>query len=307
MRKFVLIASIVVIVISVSVVSGLMLAQEKPNHVLDKETLVSENIQQPQSIENINKLSCNCVAFRLDDVPGPFPIVEIELINFFMEKKIALTLGIMGGMLGDVLENDVLSENNKAISIELIKEELKKNAEILELSNHSWRHRNLLAFDREGQLNQIMKTDHQIIEIFGKKPAVFLPPYNNFNQDTIEILKENGYTHMSSGRNKDFAPFPLKDSEFYRFPATTLTGWRDTSGEWVTSPHQVTFSEIKKGLSDHGFAVVMMHPRDYTMKNNTENFDVVNEKQIQELELLIKDIQDNGLRIVLLGKINIDS
>ena len=95
MRKFVLIASIVVIVISVSVVSGLMLAQEKPNPVLDKETLVSENIQQPQSIENINKLSCNCVAFRLDDVPGPFPIVEIELINFFMEKKIALTLGIM--------------------------------------------------------------------------------------------------------------------------------------------------------------------------------------------------------------------
>ena len=305
MGKIVILASIVAAVVAISIISGLLLEQENSlNSDTNTSTFESEKNQQLQSS---NLLSCNCVAFRLDDVPSPFSNVETEVINMFMEKNIGLTLGIVGGWMKDGSGNVVHNEENKKRLVELIKEQSQTNNEILELANHSWLHRSLLNFDKDGQRERIMSSHNVLIEIFETKPTVYIPAFNDFNDDTIEILTENGYTHLSSGRNKDFAPFPMKDSEFYRFPATGLTGWEAASGEYITSTHQGAFSDVKKSLSKNGFAVVMMHAKDFTVIENDEHIDEIHPRKIEQLELLIKDIQDDGLRIVPLGKINLDS
>ena len=308
MGKIVILASIVVAVVAISIISGLLLEPENIQNS-DTNTLIleSEKNQQLQSFQSSNLLSCNCVAFRLDDVPSPFSNVESEVINMFMEKNIGLTLGIVGGWMKDGSGNVVHNEENKKRLVELIKEQSQTNNEILELANHSWLHRSLLNFDKDGQRERIMSSHNVLIEIFETKPTVYIPAFNDFNDDTIEILTENGYTHLSSGRNKDFAPFPMKDSEFYRFPATGLTGWQADSGEYITSTHQGAFSDVKKSLSKNGFAVVMMHAKDFTVIENDEHIDEIHPRKIEQLELLIKDIHDDGLRIVPLGKINLDS
>ncbi len=56
-----------------------------------------------------------------------------------------------------------------------------------------------------------------------------------------------------------------------------------------------------------GFAVVMMHPKEFTSIKNGKFTDEVNWNQINELKLLIQKIKDNNLKIVPIGKINLDS
>ena len=70
--------------------------------------------------------------------------------------------------------------------------------------------------------------------------------------------------------------------------------------------HKQTLSQIQQSISDYGFAVVMMHPQDFSYIENGDHSNHINRNQIRELELLLKGIQIQGLHIVLISKINLD-
>ncbi len=74
---------------------------------------------------------------------------------------------------------------------------------------------------------------------------------------------------MSSATLKDSPPYPLNDQSFYRFPALADTGTEDAwTGDYLVLTHQTTFNSVQRSLEKFGFAVVMMHPKEFTSIKN---------------------------------------
>jgi hypothetical protein len=120
-------------------------------------------------------------------------------------------------------------------------------------------------------------------------------------------MKENNITHFSSSVTLSVPPFPLVNSQLYHFPEAAHTGELVPSSTlFVPVNHKQTLSQIQKSISDYGFAVVMMHPQDFSKTENGTHVNQINWNQIRELELLLGRIQTEGLHVVPISKINLD-
>jgi len=285
----------ILFIVSVTVLS--FVDSENNSDLFDNPKYAAQAYEEDNSTKiNSTIQSCNCVAFRLDDImDNKKTDAQIEVINTFMEKKVPLTIGITANKFG---------EDSKLV--DFIKEQLKENN--LEIANHGWDHEAFPIYTKKSQSNLIKQSNEKLYDVLGISPKVFIPPFNSFDITTINALKDNHMTHMSSAFMKDSSPYPLSDEMFYRFPAGADTGTEDGwTGAYLVLTHMTTFSNVETSLEKYGFAVVMMHPKEFTMIENGEFTDEINWDQINELKLLIQKIQDSNITIVPIGKINLDS
>ncbi|KAF6243377.1 hypothetical protein C6988_03800 [Nitrosopumilus sp. b1] len=250
-----------------------------------------EQLSQSPSAKN-----CKCVAFRLDDVQDYFlSASQKAVIQTFSTKSAPLTIGVIGGLIGSDGE-----------LVNVIKNNLENSR--LEIASHSWNNSPITVFDNEKQQKIIKDTNQKIFDTFGITPSVFIPPENVFDKNTIPLLKSNGITHLSSSFNYDSPPFQLSNSTFYRFPQAAQTAILDsTSNLWIVENRTKIFSDIESSMLSNGFAVVMMHPPEFSQRELGVYKNVVNQNSIKELELLIDQVQAAGYTIVPIGQINLDA
>lgn len=246
----------------------------------------------------ISEVGCNCVAFRLDDVQDySLSQPQMKVIDLFQEKNADLTIGVIGGLIGE-----------DPAMVEFLKEKLHNSNSSLEIASHSWNNSPVTSFSKEKQDSVIKSTNEQIKKIFGVTPMVFIPPENVFNQDTLDVLKINNFTHLSSSFNYDFPPYPITSSALYRFPQSAQTAVFDSdSNLWIVQERKTIIEDVISSVNNYGFAVVMMHPPDFSINDNGVYRNKISEKQINELELLIDDLRNIGLKIVPISQINLDS
>jgi predicted deacetylase len=279
-RNILVIGGIIVAISIISASAFLIGSQEEPKKL-------NENIV-------VQEFSCKCVAFRLDDIQNfPPDNLQYKVIDFFMEKKIPLNIGIIGNLFP-----------KDSYVVEYVNEQLEKNGEYLEISNHGWKHEDFTKFSKDEQSKLIKQTNDVLLENINVKTTLFIPPYNRFNEDTITALEENQMTHMSSVISLYESPMNPYRSGMYHFPSTSTTGEYGAGQIWTAWTGQKTFAFIEQSIWGNGFAVVMMHPRDFGQFAKTGN--AVNLEQFEELELVINKIQDAGWKIVFLGEMNLN-
>ena len=242
--------------------------------------------------------SCNCVAFRfvtlqdywLDDV-------QIEVIDTFIRKDVSVTTGIIGNLFG-----------YDAKLVDAIKNFLEKNEKSIEIANNGWDYEDFTSFTKEEQSSLIKQSNDQISSVLGKAPTVFIPPLEKFNDGTISALIENDIKYISSSIQKDPPPYRLSGAEFYHFPEGATVGKFDRSlGIIKGTNHEETLAEVQINLEKYGFAVVTMQPQEFSIVEKNTYTNQVNQQQIQELELLIDKIKAQGLKIVSISEISLDS
>ena len=240
-------------------------------------------------------LTCNCVAFRLDDVQHNWlNNVQIAVMDVFRETQNPLTIGV----IAKGIDND-----EKILSY--IDSRLNAKPE-LEIANHSYDHISFSGFSFEEQNQMLKKSEDKIKEVFSTSPKVFIPPENAYDENTLNVLKLNKYSHFSSELGFSIPPFPLKGEKLYHFPGGAETGHLNKQlklFEGLSS--QDTMKEIKSSLSKYGFAVVVMHPQEFSVVKNGAYTNEVNSKQIEELKKLLSSIRADGLKVVTLGNINL--
>ncbi|MFB5598322.1 MAG: polysaccharide deacetylase family protein, partial [Nitrosopumilaceae archaeon] len=217
--------------------------------------------------------------------------------NLFEENEIPLTIGIVGSFFGEDYS-----------TVTLIEEKLNSEKFFLEIANHSWNDDRLTQMTKSEQVSAILQTNEKIFQVLNKRPTTFIPPGNLFNEETVAILKENGFTHLSATLLTDPPPYYLSEKQFYHFPQTAETGeCEDDCAQFFGVDHQKTFDDFKTSIQNNGYAVIMMHPQEFSIWENGAHQNVVDEKQIQELEQLITKLNDNEIDIVPLGKLNLDA
>ena len=216
-------------------------------------------------------------------------------MNVFVEREIPLTIGIIGDSFGnDVKLLDFINENHK---------------NSFEIASHGIGNTPFTEFSKEEQDIKLKQSVQSIEDKLKITPKVFVPPQNRFNEDTKQILVDNGFTHISASiLHGDSPPFPLKNEELYRFPEIGTTGTFDPENNvFVGVSHDETLSDTLEGLERYGFAVIVSHPQEFSKTINGTYVNEANISQISELEKLVDKIQESKIKIVSINQINIDS
>ena len=244
---------------------------------------------------NLQKNSCNCVAFRLDDVQDYYlQTPQMEVMSTFQKKQAPLTLGIIGGFWG----------NDQTI-LNFVKQDISKSTPLFEIGSHSWNNSPLTNYDKEGQRELIQKSKDVIEKTLNVTPTSFIAVENLFNNDTKAVLQELNFTHFTAHIAVENAPsYPRENSKLYYFPASTQTGiLNPDTNLWKNVDNEITFSEAKNFLNQYGFAVIMMHP--YEFAETDLGVYTGNSKQaaIEKLGELIDEFRINGIEIVTLNGI----
>ncbi|NNM02517.1 MAG: DUF2334 domain-containing protein, partial [Nitrosopumilus sp.] len=262
--------------------------------IVSHETDIDKVIEEVTIKEEID--SCNCVAFRLDDVQDYWlNNIQINIMETFIENKTPLTIGIIANAFG----------NDQKIS-EFIDNSTKNKEQYLEVATRGIGLTSFTNYDKIQQSENLKESLDIIESILDIRPQVFLPPNNKFNEDTFDILKENNITHISSSlTNGDEPPFEFKNEEFYRFPQITSTGkYNPTTNIFERISNDIIIAESEQSISNYGFAVISIHPQEFSTIINSTYVNSVNQEQINELEKLIIEFKDKGYKIVEIGKIN---
>lgn len=61
-----------------------------------------------------------------------------------------------------------------------------------DVGNHSTTHPNMSQLSREDMLKEINTTSEKIEKLIGKRPILFRPPFGDYNNDLIQVCRENG-------------------------------------------------------------------------------------------------------------------
>jgi peptidoglycan/xylan/chitin deacetylase (PgdA/CDA1 family) len=238
-------------------------------------------------------LSCNCISFRFDDVQDFWlNNAQSEVLKQFSENKIPLTLGVA---------INVFQFDDKLIDV--VKSEIKKGN--FEIANNGLDHLTLTESD-DIEIDKILKeSQNKFKKVFNVTPKLFIPPESILNDDTKQLLIDNGFTHLSSSNIYDKPPYPLQNESLYSFPRVASTAFFDPSQQrFLGIPADTTFPILLKSLKENGFAVVSIHPQEYSIFKDGENQNEIDHKQIQELKKLIDLIQAQDIEIVHISEID---
>jgi len=212
----------------------------------------------------------------------------------FDKNNVPLTIGIIANTFGnDPKISDYILDNTNNLEI------ASKGPDLIPFTN----------FSKEEQDTKLAQSIDKIEEDLKIRPKVFIPPNNKFNSDTMEILSNNGITHFSSSLTKgDSPPFELKNTELYRFPEITTTGIYDNDlNMFVGRDSDLIIQEIEQGLGDYGFAVITMHPQEFSLIEEGTYVNSINPNQLNELNMIIESLKEKNYNIVTIGNINLDS
>ncbi len=238
------------------------------------------------------QLSCNCVAFRFDDVQNNWlNNVQIKIINTFNDREVPLTLGVIGKNFGT---DKNLSQSIKA----MINEEF-------EIANHGWEHEDFSKYTKEEQSNRLNLSNKAIQESLGILPTVFIPPMNSFNNETLSAMEENGLKYFSTELDESDVIYKIGHHSIYHFPEGATTGELNKNTMIFEGlSNQETFAGIVASLENNGFAVVTLHPQEFSIIEEGVYTNNINQDQIDELNLLIDKINEDEIQIVLISEIN---
>src|SRR3989304_1104498 len=224
--------------------------------------------------------------------------VQIAIMEVFQKKQIPLTVGIVGNQFGN--DTKLTSFVTGLINQEKFE---------FEVANRGFGNVDFTQLPKDEQNLLLKKTNEKIYDVLKVKPAVFIPPLNKFNDDTLMVLEENGMTHLSASiLQGDKPPFALKNAAIYQFPEVATTGYYDPDlGSFVGISSDKTYDDVKESLGKYSFAVVTLHLQEFSKFQDREYTNQVNYNQINELEKLIEKVQKEGIKIVLIRKINVNA
>jgi peptidoglycan/xylan/chitin deacetylase (PgdA/CDA1 family) len=243
---------------------------------------------------NSEYLNCNCVAFRLDDVQDYFLNgAQIDILNLFEQKHASLTIGVIANVFGD---------DPKLVP--LIQGALKDESFDLEVANHSWTHRIMTSLTKGQQEDDFAKSNKKIRDVLGVTPTTFIPPENLYDDNTIATMKKNNFTQISSHTSTGQPPLFVKSSLYY-FPAATQTSILDRQeANWKVQSIDKVLDGINESLFNYGYAVVMMHPHEFSTYSDGVYQNKVNQTHVQQLGLLIDKVRSQGLKMVTVDEIS---
>ena len=226
---------------------------------------------------------CNCVSFRLDDIRDYYERDgQIDVIRLFAQQNATLTVGVIGSALGN---------DSKLVEF------LKENSHTIEFANHGWLHEDFSVISAEEQTRLMNQTNNKIQELFGIRPVTFIAPFNRLNTDTGDAVYRNGMSILTADEKHDSPA--LVDGRVYHLPVNAnVSDYDEEALRWKSFENAIVLSDVRKGIERDGYAIIMMHPRDFVDPEGKAD-----PAKIEELRKLVAQLREDGVRIVSVQEI----
>ena len=263
-----------------------------------------------------NNRHCNCVVFRLDDIPYDLPIydesrinIDLAIMNVFIERDQPLSLGLVMHFIdrNPILLKNIMDGNNKGI---------------FELALHGWDHVDYSKLSEVKQQHSLSKANKKMQQLFGKPSNIFISPYTLFNNSTLAAMKKLGISIFSSEVGTDNFTYFLqnqttKHHQIYHLPQmASFETWKGQIP--VRIPIKQILKDVDSNIAKYGYAIITLHPQSFVKfkeglqndQNATLEFSkiqrgvqVLDEQQIDNLQALIESILNKNLRITSFSKL----
>ena len=274
------------------------------NHTVISPTNHNINLSTNQTTTHpiISKNQCPCIVFRLDDVQESFlSDVQTKIIDEFQKKNASLTIGVIGY---DFHIDTKLTSH--------LKDNLAPGHATIEVANHGWKHENFASLSLSQQVSLINKTNQELLKTFGKKPSVFITPYNMYDNDTLKALKQTKMKLISSGiwQEDKFVTAKGKIVEnkdslgLYHIPS--MTDFQIVIGSeayWINIPEDKIIASIDSHISKYGYDVVLLHPQNFAQFVEGQYVDKTDNTYLNELSNLIDYAKSKHIKIMTLSNI----
>jgi peptidoglycan/xylan/chitin deacetylase (PgdA/CDA1 family) len=242
-----------------------------------------------------NGLSCNCVVFRFDDIQDHFlNRSQIAIMDLFLEKNQTLSLALILNYLG----------NDTSVVHKVLHGYETGN---FELDSHGWNHENFSKIDESTQIDLLKKANKKLYYLFGVNTTVFIPPFYEFDNLTLNAMGESGMTIISSfdriyaQRNQSdlitnlMHPNLEDNNKIIHFPNTAIHSY-DDGRIWKTHSTEQVLGEIERSISTYGYAVTTLHPQAFVPMQNGTMINTVNTTQLNNLESLLDSIESSHIQ-----------
>lgn len=131
------------------------------------------------------------VIFELDDVQvGWLESTSIDLIGIHLKEKVPVVVGVIPNYLNNKSYPSYLPAN--------VKDAYNNYSGLVEISQHGWTHNSSEQMGNQtyGQQEATILNGKSILESLGIEPDSFTPPYGSADNNTIQILEDNGYKNL---------------------------------------------------------------------------------------------------------------
>lgn len=227
---------------------------------------------------------CDCVAFRLDDIQDYYDRdAQMAVIGLFRDYNATLTAGVIGGALGHDAELVRFLQDSRGR---------------VELANHGWLHEDFSALPAQEQARLLGQTGSKMEELFGARPVTFIAPFNRLNGGTAEAASSNGLKIISADLERQPPSFDGARQIWHLPVNANVSDYDEEKMYWQSFDNGVVLSDIESGLKRDGYAMVMLHPRDFVDEEHR-----VDPLKMGELAALIGEVRSRGLKVVTVSEI----
>jgi len=258
-------------------------------------TLGRLNIDGPNSTRPVfTGSSCNCVAFRLDNIQDFYlSNVQQAIIHLFERKKFPITLGIIASPTIFGLDAPLVTAVRGAVNDRTWDVEVAVNGLFFEdFRLYPVEYQTSLLTDARGYLQERLNVENI---------TTFFPPYGAWDSDTLIALQSTGFTHMSSLQNFDLGPFYFKNQSIFRYPAGVSAGD-------VKNGYNYVMNQIDLQEKANGYATVVVYPSDFAIFDGVTYQNAVNDTMMTELERLLTAVQNaTSYGVKVITQINTDA
>ena len=188
------------------------------------------------------------IILRMDDVQDSFmDDSQIQIINLIIDNNYALTVGVIPDRIGkDPKITDFVKkfENNPNF----------------EIAQHGFDHsfEEFQNIDYSTAYFKIKQGQEKIAQLFGKNPITFIPPYNRYNQNTVQAAKDLNFEIISAINE-------FKKNELLLIGENTPNiDYIDDSNIPVLIPSQEIIRQCNNSLNYSNVCVFYFHPQDYS-------------------------------------------
>jgi peptidoglycan/xylan/chitin deacetylase (PgdA/CDA1 family) len=236
--------------------------------------------------------SCNCVIFRLDDVEdqGNTDKPNVAIMQHFIDRNHKLS--------AEVVVNKFGNSGTNANLFKTVKQGY--DSGLFELGIHGWEHVRHSQLSAEQQKNDFAKSKNKLISLFNDPDLrLFVPPFNDFNSDTIKAMAENKLDIFSSSYSSErLTTNTYKVSNSFEtdnsiIQLSEVTVFDNAAGQYEKRrvyhvPFDISlFNMIPPGgtlsgqnlvdavvsrtatqIANTGFAVITLHPQDVATYNS---------------------------------------
>ena len=261
--------------------------------------------------------SCNCVVFRINNIQDYWTReAQIPLMDYFIDRGLNVTLGLELNYLGN--DSDVVNKVSEGYG-----------AGLFELAIHGSNREIYSGLSEDEQRISLQRANAKMQNMFGNKSNVFIPPLNQFNNDTLVVLSQLGITLFSSSveRELDFnggksifiaknvtnveAPTTASSvsnssedtpSRVYHLP-TAIEFERYGNDSWIKVPVNKILEETSQSIEDYGYGVISLHPTNFLVGNDTLSNRTIDVNDFNDLSLIVNTLSQRGIPILSMSDI----